>query len=221
MISRERPTILSTIAALIALSGILVIFLLHQPEISKTIKITKINLGANPIARFIASFPKAGEIFVLIGVVFNTMSDEFSRKYLITIPPGIYSVFRMFTGSLVFFFVVIIMLGWIHFIDIFSPFLWEWMFVYGGVIIAFGFYCWFVSLPMIKSVDFSIGNAFAPVAGIFFAYLIVGEIPDRGQIIGGSLILAGIAINLAAQLAHLAPLKKITGLTKIRNFIGV
>jgi drug/metabolite transporter (DMT)-like permease len=113
------------------------------------------------------------------------------------------------------------MLGLIHFIDIFSPFLWKWMFVYGGVIIAFGFYCWFVSLPVIKSVDFSIGNAFAPVAGIFFAYLIVGEIPDRGQIIGGSLILAGIASTSQRKLAHLAPLKKITGLTKIRNFIGV
>lgn len=55
----------------------------------------------------------------------------------------------------------------------------------------------FASINAIKSVNsqnIAISNTFFPIAGVFFAYLIVGEMPSQAQVIGGVVILIGIGL---------------------------
>ncbi|MEM7175334.1 MAG: DMT family transporter [Chlamydiota bacterium] len=222
IISKERPKKIFVIAALLALTGVAVNFWLSQPAaLSQEAKMTMINIGHNPIARFFTRIPRAGEMAVALGVTIIAAVQEYSRAFLSSVPAGIYSVFRMLVGTAIFFFVVIAMLGWVHFIDIFSPFLWEWMLIYGGVIIAGGLYLWYTALPIVRSADFSIGNAFAPLAGIGFAFLILGEVPDRGQMIGGMLILVSIVLALCDKLFRFSRVKKVVTFSKTRSFTGL
>ncbi len=222
LLSKERPKIPAILAALLALVGVALSFWLHKPEVvARDMKMTMINIGQNRLALFLSGLPHAGEWAVALGVVILAATQEYSRKFLKEVPLGIYSVFRMIVGTIIFFFVVIMMLGWVHFIDIFSPFLWEWMLVYGGIIIAGGLYLWYTALPTVQPADFSLGNAVAPIAGVAFAWLILGEIPDRGQILGGVFILAGICIGLLDKLSHLPKINKMLPFSKTRSFTGL
>ena len=200
VMSKEKPTFGGIFAALFAVAGILVTFFLHQAQMPEAMKLTMVNLGDGPVAKILTTLPKSGEICIALATFFTVYSVIFSRQALRNVPTGIYSVFRMIVGAFIFFFVVIIMLGWVHFIDIFNPFLLEWMAVYGGGIIALGLYLWYKALKETTASDIAVANSFQPIAGVFFAFLILGEIPQMGQIVGGCLILIGIGIGLYATL---------------------
>ncbi len=198
---KERPSWGSVVGALLALGGVALTFILHQPPaMPMEMKMTMINLGTGPVAHFLATLPRAGEICVGIGVLFTMFSIELTRKWLDDVPSGIYSVFRMVVGATIFFIVVLIMLGWVHFIDIFSPFLWEWMLLYGGVVIGLGLYLWYRGIQHAESADLAISNSITPIAGAFFAYLILSEVPEHGQLIGGAFIVFGIIVALVVNL---------------------
>lgn len=198
---KEKPLLGVIFGAFLTLVGVTLTFFLHQPEaMPMHMKMTMINIGKGPIAHILATLPRAGEICIALSTLVIVISVEGSRKYLAAVPEGIVGVYRMVVGAIIFFVIVLIMLGWVHFIDIFSPFLWEWMLLYGGVIIAGGLYCWYRGIKSTTSSDLAITNSFSPIAGIFFAFLILGEIPERGQIIGGVVIIFGIFIALVEKI---------------------
>ena len=82
-----------------------------------------------------------------------------------------------------------------HFLDVFSPFLWRWMLLYGVVIVAGGQLLLYPGLRRTSTSDYSLANSFSPIAEILAAYLILGEAPTSAQFIGGAVILIGIAFN--------------------------
>lgn len=216
---KERPSFGISIAAFIAMSGILITFFLHEEVMPETMKMSMVNIGEGPVAQLLTRLPKAGEICIALATFFTVFSVEFSRKFLNEVPIGIYGVFRMVIGAIIFFIIAASLLGFVHFIDLLNPFLLEWMLVYGIGVIALGLYFWDRALVETSSGDLAIANAFSPVAGIFFAYLILGEVPEFGQIIGGSIILIGIAIGLFAKLKKDREEK--IGYKKPRSFSGV
>ncbi len=204
----ERHTLGTWIGALLALIGILLTFFLHQPpQMPMEMKMTMINIGKGPVAHFLATLPRAGEILIAIATLFTVFSVQYNRRALAGVPVGIYSVFRMIVGAILFFIIVIIMLGWVHFIDIFSPFLWEWMALYGIIVLAGGLYLWYKGIQSSTSSDLAITTSFSPLAGIIFAYLILAEIPEYGQIIGGIVIFIGIAVALIDKYRRERPTK--------------
>ena len=79
-----------------------------------------------------------GEIFASLAAVTYAISAVIARCHLRHIPLGILSVFRSAVGTVAFFIVASDLFGPIHFIDLTSPFLWQWMVVYGGIIIVSG-----------------------------------------------------------------------------------
>jgi drug/metabolite transporter (DMT)-like permease len=113
---------------------------------------------------------------------------------------GVFSVFRNVVGSIIFLIVVLIMLGPGHFMDLFRPVLWGWMALYGSIIVVGGQICWFSGIKRVTPADISLASAFSPIAGVIFAFLILGEIPMIAQIIGGAIILCGIGVGLAGDL---------------------
>ncbi|MBW4495999.1 MAG: DMT family transporter [Oscillatoria princeps RMCB-10] len=136
-----------------------------------------------------------GEVMALQGAVALAVSTIISKVTLKQIPLGIFSIFRTAVGTVVFAVIVTQMYGPAHFMDAFSPLLWQWMLFYGGVIVVGGQLLWFSGLKKTGASDVSLATSFSPIAGILAAYLLLGEVPTAAQYIGGSLILAGIAIS--------------------------
>ena len=109
---------------------------------------------------------------------------------------GIFSVFRNIVGALFFLGIGLYVFGLDHFADIFSPLLWGWMLLYGGVVVACGQLAWFAGIKRVRPAHIATAASFSPIAGVLFAGIILGEVPMPAQLIGGGIILVGIAIAL-------------------------
>ncbi|MGF1523666.1 MAG: DMT family transporter [Leptolyngbyaceae cyanobacterium] len=136
-----------------------------------------------------------GELLTLIAAVFKAISNLISKVSLKQIPLGIFNVYRMFVGTLFFFVTVIILFEPGHFMDVASPFLWQWMLFYAAVIVVGGQLAWFTGLKQSTASEVSLATAFNPIAGVLAAFLILREAPTTAQYIGGAVILCGIALN--------------------------
>ncbi|ERN42619.1 permease of the drug/metabolite transporter (DMT) superfamily [Rubidibacter lacunae KORDI 51-2] len=136
-----------------------------------------------------------GELLTLLAAVFQSVSSIISKVSLQQVPLSIFSGFRMFVGTIIFFVAAILLYEPSHFMDVSSPFLWRWMLVYAAVIVVGGQLFWFKGLKRSTAGEVSLAAAFNPIAGVLAAYTILGEIPTIGQYVGGSVILFGIALN--------------------------
>lgn len=141
-----------------------------------------------------------GEVMVAIAAAILAVSTIVSKSRLQQIPLGIFSLFRTALGTVVFFVLALQIYGAEHFAQAFSPFLWQWMLVYGGVIVVAGQLCWFAGLRNSTSAEVSLASSFNPVAAIAMAFLLLGEVPSLPQIFGGSIILLGVALSLIGNL---------------------
>ena len=135
-----------------------------------------------------------GEGQAALGAALLAVSTVFSKLRLSHIPMGIFTVVRTGLGTVVFFVAAIYLFGPEHFMDAFNPFLWQWMLVYGAIIIVGGQLLWFTGVRNSSSADVSLAISFSPVAGIAFAYVLVGEQPGLPILAGGMVIVAGIAL---------------------------
>ena len=136
-----------------------------------------------------------GEIMTAVAALALAIATIGSQAKLQQIPLGIFSVFRTAIATLFFFAAAIYFFGAEHFMDVFSPFLWQWMLIYAAVIVVLGQLAWFTGLKNSTPSDVSLVSSFTPVAGILAAYLILGEAPSLAQYVGGSIVLIGIFLN--------------------------
>ena len=189
LLFREKSSWSAVIGALLALIGVATTLWLEMGQPNEMMQQGQMRGG---IGR--------GEIYAITGTFLLVLGAELGRKQLQSIPLGVFSVFRNVVGSIIFFVVVLIMLGPGHFMDLFRPVLWGWMLLYGGIIVVGGQLSWFSGIKRVTPADISLASAFSPIAGVIFAYLILSEIPMTAQIIGGAVILCGIAVGLAGDL---------------------
>lgn len=136
-----------------------------------------------------------GELMAAAGAISLAVSTIISKVKLRQIPLGVFVIYRTALGTIIFFITAIVLFGPIHFIDAFSPLLWQWMLIYGAVIVVGGQLCWLTGLKTTGASDVSLASSFSPIAGILAAYLILGEAPTMAQYIGGSVIICGIVLN--------------------------
>ncbi|MGB3536271.1 MAG: DMT family transporter [Microcoleaceae cyanobacterium] len=136
-----------------------------------------------------------GALLTVMGAILKAVSNLISKVSLRQIPLGIFSVFRMFVGTVFFFVTVMILYGPSHLMDVTAPFLWQWMLIYAAVIVVGGQLFWFSGLKQSTASEVSLATAFNPIAGIISAYLLLSEAPTTAQYIGGGIILVGIILN--------------------------
>ncbi|WP_250123692.1 DMT family transporter [Chroococcidiopsis sp. CCMEE 29] len=136
-----------------------------------------------------------GEMLTAVGALALAISNVISKTRLDRIPIGIFTVVRTALGSVIFFFAALYLYGSNHFMDVFSPFLWKWMLVYGTIIVAVGQSFWLAGLKNSSGADASLAGAFNPIAAVLAAYLILGEVPTFAQYLGGGMILCGIGLS--------------------------
>lgn len=140
-----------------------------------------------------------GELFAALAAVTYAFSTIVARAWLKDVPLGIFSVFRTAVGTIAFFAAAVYLFGPIHFIDVGSPFLWQWMVVYGGIIVVSGQLAWDSGIRRSRAIDVSVVTSFAPIAGILAAFLILGEQPMQSHYMGGAVLMLGIAICLVGS----------------------
>ncbi|MDF5725649.1 MAG: DMT family transporter [Rhizonema sp. PD37] len=188
---RERVNFWQVVGAIVAFSGIILTVLLQPPK-----EHMMMNMGGG-------FGIGVGETLVALAAVAASVATILNKKRLFHIPAniaeqiplGVYNIFRTALGTAIFFFIALILYGKHHFMDAFSPFLWQWMFVYGFVIVVMGQLFW---VQGIKTTTISVASSvssFTPIMGILAAYLILGEAPTLAQFVGGSVILVGIFLS--------------------------
>ncbi|WP_420420673.1 DMT family transporter [Simkania sp.] len=197
---REKARPLAILGALIAFGGIILIFLLNQPPMENRMTMKMIDVGNPAVNQFLQTLPKGGEILTTLATLMTIIATQISRSLLRSVSVGVYSVLRMMVGVVLFSIIVMSVFGVHHFDDLFSPFLWGWMIVYGALIIVVGQIMWYKGVKKASSADISMATALTPIAGTLFAYLILGEVPNKAQIIGGIVILFGIGVSLFGEL---------------------
>jgi drug/metabolite transporter (DMT)-like permease len=182
VILKERLNRYQKIGAMIVLLGILIAMTGNQPDLL--------------FSGFVFG---QGEILTIIATVFLAIATLINKYQLSHIPLGIYGIFRTALGSIVFFVFAIVLYGSGHFVEMFSPFLWQWMLVYGGIIVVVGQAFWIKGSRQSPLVVSTIISCFHPIAGMFFSYWILAEVPTRQQIVGSIILLIGL---LFSQVKH-------------------
>lgn len=188
---KERVNLWEGVGAIAAFFGVTLTIILQPPGQAM------MNVGSFGVG--------IGEILAATGAVVIAASTIISKRYLGKIPLGIYSIFRTALGTLIFFFVALQLYGGNHFMDAFSPFLWQWMFVYGTVIVVVGQSLWIKGLRASTVSMASLVGSFTPIAGIISAYFILGEAPTLPQYVGGSIILVGIFLSQVGKRQETSP----------------
>jgi drug/metabolite transporter (DMT)-like permease len=136
-----------------------------------------------------------GEILTITAAVVSAIATLINKQKLSDIPVGIYGIFRTGLGSIVFFISAIILYGSGHFAEMFSPFLWQWMLVYGGMIVVVGQSLWIKGSRESSLTVATIVSCFHPIAGMLFAYWILAEVPMMQQVIGSVILLSGLLLS--------------------------
>jgi drug/metabolite transporter (DMT)-like permease len=192
---RERLNRWEVLGSIVAFTGVVLTIVLQTDRSNMT-----------PVAGFEVGL---GELMAVVGAVCLSIATIVSKKYLGNVPLGIHNTVRTGLGTIVYFCLALWMYGFDHFMDVLSPFLWQWMLLYGTVIVVIGQSCWNAGLRNSSIATASLIGSFAPIVGILAAYLILGEIPTQAQYIGGMVILLGLFLGQVGIKARTARLQSI------------
>ncbi len=136
-----------------------------------------------------------GEFLMLIGLLTGIIGNIISKIYLNNLPPFILTIMRMLIATIAFFWLAIYLYGSQHFAEAFSPFLWEWMLVYGAVIVALGQFLWAKGIKDATLSEASLAGSFSPIVGVISAYLILNEKLMFSDYVGGFVIIIGLVLS--------------------------
>ncbi|MEM0967839.1 MAG: DMT family transporter, partial [Verrucomicrobiota bacterium] len=175
---RERPSFLSLTGAGVAVGGIALMILLKPSA----------GLAGIPWGWHEGKVALASFLFVF--------ATQLRRRLGPDLPLGIYFLTRSAVGGLVFALLVLALFGPSHFTDIWKPFLWKWMLVYGLLVVAAGQITWQIAIRSVGAAEVSASEAATPVLGILFAFLLLHQPPTSAEWLGGLIVIAGMSITL-------------------------
>lgn len=199
LLLRARVNVWTVAGSVVALVGVATIAFLSQSD-------TRVPLmGGLQVG--------LGEVQVAIAAVILASVTVISKARLQHIPIGIFNIAKVAVGTVVFFLLANILYGSHHFTDILSPFLWQWMLLYGSVIVVAGQLCWFAGLRGSTPADITLANAVNPIVAIAMAFFILGEVPTMAQYAGGTIIFVGIILSLIGSLREARSKQRLTHLT--------
>ena len=181
LILRSRVNSQIVVGAILAFIGVILTIVL-QPMDTNAVSMGGFTIGQ-------------GELMTAIGAISLAVANVISKIKLDNIPLGIFTIFRVAVGTVIFFSLTTKIYGMEHFRDVFVPLVWQWMIVYSAVIVVGGQLAWFKGLKETEAADVSLANSFNPIAGIIFAFLILGDVPNLAQYVGGGVIIIGIIFS--------------------------
>lgn len=171
----ERPTVLRTVALVMAFAGLASI------------------MGGNGFAASEAKLP--GIIMALFGAIGFAVGTVFSKKYPIHLPPITAAAWQIGIGCLPIS-IVGLLVETSH-LDQVTPLGW-WLLVYSTVVqFCIAYVSWFAALSRLPASVAAIGTMAVPVIGVVASALALHEPLGRGQI--ASLIFTLAAVVLATR----------------------
>jgi drug/metabolite transporter (DMT)-like permease len=179
-ILRERVNAWEVMGAIAAFIGVTLTIVLQPP--TATMMMGHFGIGV-------------GELLAAVGAIALSASAIISKKRLARVSLGLFSMVRTALGTVIFFCLALILYGRDHFMGVLSPFLWQWMLLYGAVIVVVGQSFWLTGLRSSSLSMAALIASFTPIAAILASYFILGESPTQAQYIGGSVILLGIFLG--------------------------
>lgn len=191
------------VGELISVGGIILILILQSPQ-ANAVEMMGLSIGR-------------GELLAIGGAIAISVANVTRKIRLSMIPIGVFTIFRIAVGTVFFLALTLKLYGVEHFADVFSPFVWQWISIYGVLIVAGGQIIWFKGLKKSKFRSISYAGYITPIAGILAAYLILGEVPTKAQYIGGCVILLGAFFN---QVGMWQETKKFPLKFNLDRFIG-
>jgi drug/metabolite transporter (DMT)-like permease len=180
-ILRERVNIWEVMGAIAAFIGVTLTIIL-QPTTAAMMTMGHFGIGV-------------GELLAAVGAVALSASAIVGRKRLTRVSLGLFSMVRTALGTIIFFCLALILYGRDHFMGVLSPFLWQWMLLYGAVIVVVGQSFWLTGLRSSSLSMAALIASFTPIAAILASYFILGEAPTQAQYIGGGVIVLGIFLG--------------------------
>lgn len=198
---KERVNFWEVAGSIVAFIGVAVIIILQAKSQGM------MNVGGFHIG--------LGEVLAALGALLGGVCTIIIKKYLSKIPLGIYNIFRTALGTVIFFFLALNLYGSQHFMDVFSPFLWQWMFIYALVIVVLAQSFSTQGLRACSVSVVSLVSSFSPIASTLAAYLILKEAPTMAQYVGGSLILVGIFLSQVGIQSKISPRMAASKVTSI------
>jgi len=156
--------------------------------------------GVSETSRMIMPFHFGlGESLVAIAAFLSSVTVILSKQQLQSIPVGIFTIYRNLLGTFVFFWIAVILYGFQHFVDIFTPILWQWMLIYASIIVVLGQLAWFAGLKNASFFQLNLASLVTPILAIIIAYLILKETPNSAQYLGGIFIFLGATLSFIAN----------------------
>ncbi|MDX2259706.1 MAG: DMT family transporter [Hyphomicrobiaceae bacterium] len=133
-----------------------------------------------------------GEFYAIMSAVVLAVGTVVSKFTLSSVPFGIFSVVRMIIGATIYFVWAYTLYGPIHFADVLQPVVWQWMLLYGAIIVAGGQMLFLNGIRGSRGQDVALAQSFSPIVAVAFAFLLLGEVPGTPILIGGAVIMVGI-----------------------------
>ncbi|MEM7732737.1 MAG: DMT family transporter [Pseudomonadota bacterium] len=134
-----------------------------------------------------------GEAAAVAGTLSYVASTLVARAGLKRVPLGLFTVYRAVAGAAMYFTGATVIFGPSVFQDLFEPILWQWVWVYAGIVLVMGQLVWAMALKTAKAGTISLAASFAPLAAVLIAMMFLGEDPGPGLMPGAAMILASIA----------------------------
>lgn len=136
----------------------------------------------------------AAILAALCTLLARTLGEACSRPLLIFA--------RSLVGAFVFFWIAVLLFGFSHFGSAFSDGLWLVMTLYALLVVVIGQYAWLRALGTLPELTLAKASVLTPVFGLFFAFVLLGEAPDRAQWLAAVLILGGMLLGSGAAAAQ-------------------
>ncbi len=134
-----------------------------------------------------------GEAAAVAGTLSYVAATLVARAGLKRVPLGLFTIYRAMAGAAMYFAGATAIFGPGAFRGLFEPILWQWVWIYAGIVLIMGQLVWAMALKTAESGTISLAASFAPLAAMLIAMIFLGEDPGPGLMPGAVLILASIA----------------------------
>lgn len=157
-----------------------------------------ITVGVVAIALKTSNFqPNRGDIFILLSTVVFAVSALINQLMIGRAAALHVVVFsRNLLSSIIFFAIALRLFGPNHFGDAFSGQLWIVMSIYSLVAIVCAQFLWYASINHLDSRIIGRLTVLSPIFGVFYAFVINGEVPSSIQL--GTLLVVIVGVLIAS-----------------------
>ncbi len=143
---------------------------------------------------------KVGYVYLVLGGWGYTLSLLITKKYLVHIPVGLLSLFKLTLGTLLFHVLSVLQNGAME--GMYPRHLWATMLWYAPLFVTATQVLWLRALKLCSPAVLSIGMNANFVVTVLWGILLLGKWPTPGELVGGAFILVSILSGVVETIVN-------------------